>query len=173
MRVAVPKFNVVATVATVLVLITLVAFLWPHMARNHATAEGATRLHAWLLDLREEGRTRKCHPGLRLHRDADGLVRRVQVITESHGRHDIRLGEVRPLPEGVVIDLTHSLDDAFGWVNPDGSADILFFPSGQIAPSRSATSDGTLKLRVRHPDDPMGVVVQITHLDGVIQIRQP
>jgi hypothetical protein len=169
----VPKFNVVAAVAMVLVLITLVALLWPHMARNHATAEGANRLHAWLLELQEMGRARECHPGLRQHRDADGFVRRVQVITESHGRHDIHLGDVRPLPEGVVIDLTHTPDDAFGWVNPDGSADMLFFPSGHIAPSRSATSDGTLKLRVRHPDDPVGVVVQITHVDGVIQIRHP
>jgi hypothetical protein len=101
------------------------------------------------------------------------LVRRLQVITESHGHHDIRLGEVRSLPEGVVIDLTHTPDDAFAWVNPDGSADILFFLGGHIAPSRSATSDGTLKLRGRHPDDPVGGVVEITHLDGVIQSRQP
>ena len=164
---------VLSAVATLLALGALVALCWPRLVHNHASTKGALQLQDWLLELRNEGRTYERHPGVRLHRDADGLVRRLQVITESHGRHDICLGEVRSLPEGVVIDLTHTPDDAFGWVNPDGSADILFFPGGHIAPSRSATSDGTLKVRVRHPDDPVGVVVEITHLDGVIQIRSP
>jgi hypothetical protein len=162
---------VLLAVATLLALGALVTLFWPRLVHNHASIKGALQLQAWLRELWNEGRTYGRHPGVRLHRDADGLVRRLQVITESHGRHDICLGEVRSLAEGVVIDLTHTPDDAFGWVNPDGSADILFSPGGHIAPSRSATSDGTLKLCVRHPDDPVGVVVEITHLDGVIQIR--
>jgi hypothetical protein len=159
--------------ATILAVGMLVALFWPRFVHNHASIQGASQLQDWLRELQNVGRAYECHPGVRLHRDPDGLVRQLQVITESHGRHDIRLGEIRSLPESVVIDLTYTPDDAFGWVNPDGSADVLFFPGGHIAPSRSATSDGKLKLRVRHPDDPVGVVVEITHLDGVIQIRQP